>query len=72
VCEAKALGELLGVEGNGAAIYFDSFGAMLRGGDGDGRELPRFKFENRNRRPATDPVNAMLSLAYAMVSPGFD
>ena len=28
--EAKNLGELLGVEGNGAAIYFGSFGAMLR------------------------------------------
>ncbi len=30
-------------------------------------ELPRFEFENRNRRPATDPVNAMLSFAYAML-----
>ena len=59
VSEAKNLGELLGVEGNGAAIYFASLGAMLRGGDGDGRELPRFEFENRNRRPATDPVNAV-------------
>ena len=67
VSEAKNLGELLGVEGNGAAIYFASLGAMLRGGDGDGRELPRFEFENRNRRPATDPVNAMLSFAYAML-----
>jgi CRISPR-associated protein Cas1 len=27
----------------------------------------RFEFENRNRRPATDPVNAMLSFAYAML-----
>jgi hypothetical protein len=40
---------------------------MLRGGAASGRELPRFKFENRNRRPATDPVNAMLSFAYAML-----
>ena len=67
VNEAKTLGEHLGVEGNGAAIYFASLGAMLRGGDGDGPELPRFEFENRNRRPATDPVNAMLSFAYAML-----
>ncbi len=67
VSEAKNLAELLGVEGNGAAIYFGSFGAMLRGGAAFGRELPRFEFENCNRRPATDPVNAMLSFAYAML-----
>jgi CRISPR-associated endonuclease Cas1 len=64
VNEAKNLGELLGVEGNGAAIYFSSFGTMLRE---NGAEMPRFAFENRNRRPATDPVNAMLSFAYAML-----
>jgi len=27
-----------------------------------------FNFTNRNRRPPTDPVNAMLSLAYSMLS----
>ena len=27
-----------------------------------------FRFETRNRRPPTDPVNAMLSLAYAMLA----
>jgi CRISP-associated protein Cas1 len=63
--EAKNLGELLGVEGNGAALYFGNFGAMLIGGR-EGEAL-RFEFENRNRRPATDPVNAMLSFAYAML-----
>jgi CRISPR-associated endonuclease Cas1 len=68
--EAKSLAELLGVEGNGGAIYFGNFGAMLTGAangkSGDGDPL-RFEFENRNRRPATDPVNAMLSFAYAML-----
>jgi CRISPR-associated endonuclease Cas1/CRISPR-associated protein Cas4 len=63
--EAKSLGELLGVEGNGAAIYFGRFGAMLAEG-AEGESL-RFEFESRNRRPATDPVNAMLSFAYAML-----
>jgi CRISPR-associated endonuclease Cas1 len=62
------LAELLGVEGNGAAIYFAGFGAMLRGGTGPGEgDLTHFDFENRNRRPPTDPVNAMLSLTYAML-----
>jgi CRISP-associated protein Cas1 len=64
--EAKGLAELLGVEGNGAAIYFGSFAAMLGGGAKEGEPL-RFEFESRNRRPATDPVNAMLSFAYAML-----
>src|SRR5258707_9801073 len=27
-----------------------------------------FSFANRNRRPPTDPVNAMLSLAYSMLA----
>jgi len=68
--EAKSLAELLGVEGNGGAIYFGNFGSMLTGAANgkSGDEDPlRFEFENRNRRPATDPVNAMLSFAYAML-----
>jgi CRISP-associated protein Cas1 len=68
--EAKSLAELLGVEGNGAAIYFAGFGGMLRTGTapgGGGGELAHFDFENRNRRPPIDPVNAMLSFAYAML-----
>jgi CRISPR-associated endonuclease Cas1/CRISPR-associated protein Cas4 len=68
--EAKSLSELLGVEGNGGALYFGGFGSMLNGAPNgkseEGDPLP-FEFENRNRRPATDPVNAMLSFAYAML-----
>ena len=67
VSEAKNLGELLGVEGNGGAIYFGNFGAMLRGRSCVWPRAAAFEFENRNRRPATDPVNAMLSFAYAML-----
>jgi CRISPR-associated endonuclease Cas1/CRISPR-associated protein Cas4 len=63
--EAKSIAELLGVEGNGGAIYFGNFGSMLSGSK-EGGSL-RFQFENRNRRPATDPVNAMLSFCYAML-----
>lgn len=63
--EAKSLAELLGVEGNGGAIYFGNFASLLTGSKDD--ESLRFEFENRNRRPATDPVNAMLSFSYAML-----
>jgi CRISPR-associated protein Cas1 len=35
----------------------------------DSKQLAfNFNFTNRNRRPPTDPVNAMLSLAYSMLS----
>jgi len=37
-------------------------------GEGGGAELAHFRFEARNRRPPADPVNAMLSLAYAMLA----
>jgi CRISPR-associated endonuclease Cas1/CRISPR-associated protein Cas4 len=61
---------LLGVEGDAASVYFRAFASLLRPPDdkrGAG-ELAPFRFEARNRRPPTDPVNAMLSLAYAMLT----
>src|SRR5882724_8003187 len=35
---------------------------------GDGQFAFNFNFSNRNRRPPTDPVNAMLSLAYSLLT----
>jgi len=35
---------------------------------GNGKPVFTFNFENRNRRPPTDPVNAMLSLAYSLLT----
>jgi CRISPR-associated endonuclease Cas1/CRISPR-associated protein Cas4 len=70
--EAKSLAELLGIEGNGSALYFGGFAAMVSGAAGgeaglrDGGAWP-FDFQHRNRRPATDPINAMLSFTYAML-----
>ena len=52
---------LLGLEGTGARIYFEGFPALLK------RHGDEFRFEGRNRRPPTDPVNAMLSFAYALL-----
>jgi CRISPR-associated protein Cas1 len=56
---------LLGIEGTGARIYFERFGALLRGGGGPGAT---FAFEERNRRPPRDPVNALLSFVYALLT----
>jgi CRISPR-associated endonuclease Cas1 len=61
---------LLGIEGDAAATYFRAFAGLIKppGGKPDqSGELAPFRFDARNRRPPTDPVNAMLSLAYAML-----
>ena len=60
---AAAMNQLLGCEGNGAAIYFRNFGRMLKP-----RDLStEWDFNTRNRRPPRDPINAMLSFAYALL-----
>ena len=63
---AENFNELLGYEGTAASEYFRHFSAMIRRDD-DAPEF-QFDFNGRNRRPPTDPVNAMLSFAYAMLS----
>jgi len=63
--EVERMDSLLGIEGTAAHRYFSAFGGMLRGGEG---AVPAFDFQQRNRRPPRDPVNAMLSFAYAMLT----
>jgi CRISPR-associated protein Cas1 len=52
------LQSLLGLEGASAHAYFSLFGRMLR---------RSFEFTGRRRRPAPDPVNALLSLGYTLI-----
>lgn len=61
---ADTLEELLGVEGSAARLYWSRFSTMLKG------EEPRRQFDmgGRNRRPPRDPINALLSLAYALLT----
>lgn len=56
--EALDLSSLLGLEGAASHSYFQAFGKMVR---------HSFQFEGRHRRPAPDPVNALLSLGYTML-----
>lgn len=57
--------ELLGVEGTAARTYFGAFTCMLKGNE----ELSRlFDALGRNRRPPRDPVNALLSFTYALLT----
>ncbi len=58
---SSSLESLLGTEGAAARVYFSSFQGMLK----DERD---FDFTTRNRRPPSDPVNALLSLAYSVLS----
>jgi len=58
------LASLLGVEGTAARIFFDRFADLLRPPAALG---PGPTFAGRNRRPPTDPVNAVLSFVYAML-----
>ena len=67
--EAVSLEELLGIEGNAARLYFGEFNAMLKADDPTESSKPfSFDFQCRNRRPPRDPVNALLSLAYSVLS----
>ncbi len=56
---------LLGIEGTAARLYFGEFTGMFKAPSG---EAPAFELDGRNRRPPKDPVNAMLSFVYALLT----
>ncbi len=56
----RTVNSLNGVEGRGAAVYFSVFRHLIRA---DG-----WTFKRRNRRPPRDPVNALLSFTYTVVT----
>ena len=63
----RDLATLLGVEGAAAARYFARFDGMLKQ---EGQDHG-FDLNGRNRRPPTDPVNALLSFGYAALTRSF-
>ncbi|MBI3563195.1 MAG: type I-C CRISPR-associated endonuclease Cas1 [Gammaproteobacteria bacterium] len=60
VHHAKTVGEAMGIEGDAANAYFGVFNELLHGSG--------FAFGGRVRRPPTDPVNALLSYAYTLIT----
>lgn len=64
VAEAESAEQLLGLEGAIAAHYYRHFGSMLSPRDFDSQ----WDFERRNRRPPRDPINALLSFGYALLT----
>lgn len=73
---SDSLASLLGIEGNAARLYFGDFAGMLKvdcdvetsPGSALSEKRPAFDFRCRNRRPPRDPVNALLSFAYALLT----
>jgi CRISPR-associated protein Cas1 len=59
VDRVATLAELRGVEGQAARLYFKVLRLCLNG---------KLIFEKRTRRPPRDPVNALLSLAYTLLT----
>ncbi len=59
---APDLDALRGVEGEAARVYFGVFDHLITAQKED------FVFQDRNRRPPLDNVNALLSFLYAMLS----
>ena len=57
---ARTVAETMGIEGDAASTYFGLFNELLRGSG--------FVFGGRVRRPPTDPVNALLSYVYTLIT----
>ncbi len=58
--KTNAIDSLRGLEGAGSAAYFSCFNRLIRN--------QGFTFTKRCRRPPTDPVNALLSFGYSLLT----
>lgn len=57
---SQHVAQTMGIEGEAAATYFSVFNSLVRDSN--------FKFNGRIRRPPTDPINALLSFTYSMIT----
>ena len=60
--DAPSVDELRGCEGNAARVYFAAFTSLVRTNRAD------FEFVERSKRPPRDPINALLSFIYALLT----
>ena len=63
--EVRSAAELLGIEGAAARMYFENFTSML--GPARYALSQEFDINGRQRRPAPDPVNALLGYTYSLL-----
>lgn len=62
ITETGSIEEVLGIEGNCARNYFSIFQTLITN-----QKVP-FTFEFRSKRPPLDPVNAVLSFVYTLLT----
>lgn len=62
VFEAESIETVIGIEGYCAQAYFSVFDQLIT------NEKTSFKFELRTKRPPLDPVNAVLSFIYTLLT----
>lgn len=60
--DAENIEEVMGIEGNCAQTYFSVFDKLITN-----QKVP-FTFEFRSKRPPLDPVNAVLSFVYTLLT----
>jgi CRISP-associated protein Cas1 len=58
--DAGNMERLRGIEGAGTRTYYSVFYKLIRN--------PQFAFNGRTRRPPLDPINALLSFAYTLIT----
>ncbi|MGQ9485650.1 MAG: CRISPR-associated endonuclease Cas1 [Desulfosoma sp.] len=56
----KEMDLVRGLEGRGAHLYFSVFSELIR--------VPEFTFNGRTKRPPRDPINALLSFTYTLLT----
>lgn len=62
IFEAENMEEAVGIEGNCARAYFSIFNKLIT------NQKVSFTFEFRTKRPPLDPVNALLSFVYTLLT----
>ncbi len=62
IAECKSTADLMGFEGSAAKLYFGIFDQMIL------QQREDFPFKERSRRPPLDPLNALLSFLYTLLT----
>lgn len=62
IMDGTNLGQLRGIEGEAASVYFGVFDELIL------QQKDNFCFDIRNRRPPLDNVNALLSFVYTLLT----
>ena len=62
LAKAESIDSARGCEGEAARVYFESFNLLIR------QQNESFQMTGRSRRPPLDPLNAMLSFVYSVLT----